>query len=144
LSKNDWVGVYSFSWGAREIAPMTAADPSARGGLIGRVGRMDADGETNLFAGLREGVLGVADVRAPGVVKHVIVISDGRASVGPTQPADLGAVAGWAADAGIQTTAVGVGTDYDEETLGRWLCAAEAGCTTCKIRPKWRRSWSAK
>src|SRR4029079_9043242 len=50
-------------------------------------------------------------------VKRIVVISDGQANVGPSSPDVLGALAARGAEHGIQVTSIGVGLDYDENTL---------------------------
>jgi Ca-activated chloride channel family protein len=58
--------------------------------------------------------------RAPAShpVRRIVLISDGHANIGPSDPQSLGALAGNATEWGTQVTAIGVGLDYDERTLG--------------------------
>lgn len=51
------------------------------------------------------------------LVRRVVVISDGRATVGPTDPGTLGDLAEAGMDRGVGVTSLGVGLDYDESTL---------------------------
>ena len=43
---------------------------------------------------------------------------DGRANVGPSSPEALGDLAARGTEDGVQVSAIGVGLDYDERTLG--------------------------
>jgi Ca-activated chloride channel family protein len=59
-------------------------------------------------------------------VRRVVVISDGRANVGPSSAAEFGDLAAGSTENGTQITAIGVGLDYDENTLGA-LAVRSAG-----------------
>lgn len=50
-------------------------------------------------------------------IRRVVLISDGIANIGPSTPELLGELAARGAERGVQVTAVGVGLDYDENTL---------------------------
>jgi Ca-activated chloride channel family protein len=52
------------------------------------------------------------------VLRRVVVISDGLANVGPSSPQELGDLAAAGTEQGVQVSAIGVGLDYDERTLG--------------------------
>jgi Ca-activated chloride channel family protein len=92
-------------------------EPSALDALFARVRDIEAIGSTNLHDGL---LLGAA--RAASSPKHpvrrVLVISDGQANVGPSTPEALGDVAARWTEAAVQVSAIGIGLDYDERTLG--------------------------
>lgn len=117
LSNGDLAGLYSFSDEVSERMPLTALSATTRPSFLSAISSLAPSGGTNLFEGLRTGERAV--FAAPGThpVKRVIVISDGKANVGPTSPDVLGALASRGAEHGIQVTAVGVGLDYDESTL---------------------------
>src|SRR6185503_14046672 len=51
-------------------------------------------------------------------LRRVIVISDGQANVGPSTAEALGDLAAKGTEASVQVSAIGVGLDYDERTLG--------------------------
>ena len=67
--------------------------------------------------------LALADAHAPRArsgerVGLVVLVSDGRATVGQTHPRELGATARGLFDrTGVLTTAIGLGTDFDEQTM---------------------------
>jgi Ca-activated chloride channel family protein len=62
---------------------------------------------------------GLAAMSAPSThaVRRVVLISDGLATVGTTSREMLGVLGERAADHGVQITSIGVGLDYDEQTL---------------------------
>jgi Ca-activated chloride channel family protein len=72
-------------------------------------------GGTNISAALERVAQNAADREAMGVV---LLVSDGQATVGQTSPRELGAIARRHFDAtGTLTTAIGLGTDFDEQTM---------------------------
>lgn len=73
-------------------------------------------GGTNLSSGLLRGVQEARRVAAPGGTT-LLVVSDGLANQGVTDPARLGGVAAAAARAGITISTIGVGLGYDETVL---------------------------
>lgn len=117
LSNGDLVGLYSFSDEVQERLPLTLLSSTSRPTFQSAVATFTASGGTNLFEGLRAGERGVFAAPGTHAVKRVVLISDGRANVGPSSPDVLGALASRGSEHGIQVTAVGVGLDYDESTL---------------------------
>ncbi|WP_272458877.1 vWA domain-containing protein [Polyangium jinanense] len=117
LPDGDIVSIQAFSDTAEDrIAPFPL-DPDARTTMHAVIDHLSAAGGTNLFDGLRLAELRVASAPASHPVRRVVLISDGVATVGPTSPELLGAIAETGAERGIQVTALGVGLDYDERTL---------------------------
>jgi Ca-activated chloride channel family protein len=118
LTMGDIVSIYTFSDRVAEIAPPTVAAPDVMSSLIASTQQIMATGSTNMYDGLRVAEAQVA--KAPGThpVRRVIVISDGQANVGPSSPEELGQLAARGTEAGVQVSAIGVGLDYDERTLG--------------------------
>jgi Ca-activated chloride channel family protein len=118
LTTGDIVSVYTFSDGVTEIASPTEIEPGTSSDLIAETRSIEAAGSTNLFDGLRTGESRAASAPQSHPVRRVIVISDGQANVGPSSPEELGNVAARGTEAGVQVSAIGVGLDYDERTLG--------------------------
>jgi len=118
LATGDIVSIYAFSDGVTEIAPPTVIEPGTSSGLIAQTRAIEATGSTNLFDGLRMGEVRAAAAPPSHPVRRVVVISDGQANVGPSSPGELGDVAAQGTEAGVQVSAIGVGLDYDERTLG--------------------------
>lgn len=118
LANGDIVSIYTFSDGVAEIAPPTVVEPGVNADLIAQTRNIVDSGSTNLFDGLRIGENRAAGAPKSHPVRRVVVISDGQANVGPSSPAELGDVAARGTEAGVQVSAIGVGLDYDERTLG--------------------------
>jgi Ca-activated chloride channel family protein len=87
-----------------------------------RIAAIHSGGSTDLSSGYLRGIqeatraLGTSD--RPGRGATVLLISDGHANAGVTDPTTLGGVAATAAGHRITTTTVGFGLGYDEALLG--------------------------
>ena len=117
MADGDIVAIQTFSDTAEDLVPPTVLDEVSRGHVERAIGRLVARGATNLHDALV-----LADRRTVGAppshpVRRVVLISDGRATVGPGSAEVLGSLAERGAAHGVQVTAVGVGLDYDEHTL---------------------------
>jgi Ca-activated chloride channel family protein len=81
-------------------------------------------GWTNLAGGMMEGFRQVERHRSMGYVNRVILLSDGLANRGITDPAELAGIARRFRNASISLTTIGVGLEYNENLL---VCLAEGG-----------------
>ena len=113
----DSLGIVTFSAEARLVMPLTVFRESEVGEYRARVESIHSDGNTNLEAGLRLGI-DEADRRGSEAGEAlVILLSDGQANAGNTNPGDLGLFAAHAYELGITTATIGVGEGYDERIL---------------------------
>lgn len=86
LNPNDRFRIVTFSNGARELTNgFTPATADQVRHYAGEVGRLTADGGTNLHAGLLQGLRALDDDRSSGVV----LVTDGVANVGVTEKKDF-------------------------------------------------------
>lgn len=118
LGDGDIVSIYGFSNGVVEIAPPTVLNSASRGGLMQSVQRIVAAGGTNMWDGMQVGISRMAQAPATHSVRRIFLISDGHANIGPSDPVSLGNLAANGTESGAQITAIGVGYDYDQNTLG--------------------------
>jgi Ca-activated chloride channel family protein len=118
LADGDLVSVYAFGNGVTEIAPPTLVGPGTRSALMQRVQLLEATGGTNMYDGLSAGIARIAQTPMSHPLRRVVLVSDGQANIGPSDPASLGDLAARGSESGLQVTAIGVGLDYDENTLG--------------------------
>lgn len=82
-----------------------------------------AGGNTNLHGGWKEGADALVDVAGQGL-KRVILLSDGQANEGVTDPAEIAAqCAAWVSK-GITTSTYGLGNSFNEELM---VAMARAG-----------------
>ena len=75
------------------------------------------DGGTNLSGGLLAGRDEITSNPETGAVERIVLISDGLANEGIINRDRLAAMAAQTAERGISITTVGVGLDFDEETM---------------------------
>jgi Mg-chelatase subunit ChlD len=126
LHPKDRVSVVSFDDDVTTVAEPGTADqqPALLGALMG----LQTGGCTNLSGGWLQGrALAQVHHDAEGV-NRVILLTDGLANQGITDPATLRGLCAQALTARVTTTTVGVGADYDEELLAA-MAEAGGGCT---------------
>jgi Ca-activated chloride channel family protein len=125
LGPDDRLAIVGFSGTARTVLPLQ--DPMWAGQALEG---LRAGGNTALYSGLWNGC---SAVRYGAGQRQVIVLSDGAANVGPSQPWDLASAAGSCAGHGVTTSAIGLGSGFEAESLaalvdaggGSWLYASE-------------------
>lgn len=117
LEPGDIVSLVTFSDRARVRVPPTTLDESRRRSLRTVVEELSAEGGTAMGDGLRLASAQLWNVPSSHLVRRVVVISDGKATVGIQSPSQLGQIAERGLQQGVQVTALGVGLDYDERTL---------------------------
>jgi Ca-activated chloride channel family protein len=83
------------------------------------VGEITAGGMTNLSGGWLQGCQLVSEGQAEGQVNRVLLLTDGLANQGVTDPKRLAAIARKKREGGITTTTLGVGMDFNEDLLVR-------------------------
>lgn len=120
----------------------TVAAPERRSrhhNLVATLLQLDARGSTNLSGGwLRgrehmqhaQGMIG----NLPGSSRRIVLLTDGHANAGITEPATLVELARTARQMGITTTTVGVGEGYDDALL-RAMADAGGGSSWYIERP---------
>jgi Ca-activated chloride channel family protein len=93
--------------------------------FLHRIAALTASGNTNLSGGWLQGCQLVAESMATRQINRVLLLTDGLANEGVTDPARLEAMARQKRAEGITTTTMGVGMDFNENLLTRM--AAEGG-----------------
>lgn len=84
-----------------------------------RIRQIRAGGNTALFGGVSQGAAEVRKNLRGDYVHRIILLSDGRANVGPSSPNDLGRLGAALMKEHISVTTVGVGYDYNEDLMTR-------------------------
>lgn len=85
--------------------------------LFQRLAEVAPDGITDLSAGLLEGIAQVNSQNAEGQVKHVLLLTDGKANSGVMDSAALRKIAETARAKGVGLSTLACGTDFDERLL---------------------------
>lgn len=117
LADGDRVSVVLFSGRAEILVHPTEIDSHSRRNVINQLEELTADGGTAMHDGLKVAQSQLWSTPDTHLVRRLVVISDGKATVGATAPTTLGHVAEVGLQKGIQVTSIGVGLDYDETTL---------------------------
>ena len=119
LDPRDELALVDYDDEVRLLAPLSP--PGA--GHRSAIGRIHAGGSTNLSGGWLKGVEALGRTNGAGPRK-VLLLSDGLANVGITEPGVLTALAANVGKEGIGTTTIGIGEGFDEELM---TALAEAG-----------------
>ena len=106
------------------VVESTPASAEARRNALARLDAIDARGSTNLFDGWLRGCEQVAAHLAADGVNRTLLLTDGLANRGTTDPEVIATHAAELRARGVSTTTFGVGTDFDESLLQR---IADAG-----------------
>lgn len=122
LKENDRFALVTYADDARLWIP--SQYPLNREKLANRIRQIQAGGSTALFAGVTK----AAEVlrRWPSVksINRIILLSDGRANVGPSSPKSLGQLGHALAEDGIVVSTIGLGLGYNEDLM---TALAESG-----------------
>jgi Ca-activated chloride channel family protein len=114
LTERDRFALFSYSDAVQKHCDLLAATDLNRRLMQSAVNGIFSSGATNLGEGLRAGIDLIAASARPGHPGRVILISDGLANRGVTDPASLGRMAAVAAGKEFAVTTVGVGADFNE------------------------------
>ena len=114
LTAKDRLGLVTYSDGVQVMAPLTSMDGRHHNELANMVARIRAGGGTNLGSGLNQGIELLKRQPADGRQRKVILISDGLANQGITDPNALGQMAATATDHHFAVSTVGVGLEFNE------------------------------
>ena len=119
LAPTDDFSMVTFSDTARLLVPDGPLGPR-RAQALARIHEVHADGGTNISAGLN---LAYAQTHSPTIpqdaVRIVMLLSDGHANGGDTDPQRLAQRAAGAFQEGVQTSSFGLGTDFDAALMSR-------------------------
>lgn len=119
LDPRDELALVDYDDEVRLLAPLAPPGVEHRAAI----GRIHAGGSTNLSGGWLKGVEALGRTNGAGPRK-ALLLSDGLANVGITEPGVLTALAARVSEEGIGTTTIGFGEDFDEELM---TALAEAG-----------------
>ena len=94
-------------------------------GLVRRIQQVGPRGSTDLHGGWAEGGRQAESQIAEGGINRVLLLSDGLANVGVTDPNTIATEARGLAARGVGTTTLGVGDDYNEDLLEAMASAGD-------------------
>lgn len=122
LSARDRLTVIAYANQAQVVTPSVAANASGKLRLKRSIDGISPAGGTNIAAGIDLGVTQLTAQSSEESVNRMILLSDGRPTVGETSIDGLGEKVTRGLSAGMSLTTMGVGLDYNED-----LMAALAG-----------------
>ncbi len=114
LSVDDRLALVSYANDVRTVFPLAPMDDAHRQQARTAVNQVYAGGGTNLGGGLYQGIETLMHAPAAGRQRRVILISDGLANQGITDPGALGNMAAGAVEHNFNVSTVGVGYDFNE------------------------------
>jgi Ca-activated chloride channel family protein len=117
LTPNDRFGLITFDDSIETPVELSAVTKENRDSIISRVNSITPRGSTNLGGGL---IAGMDLIRAKKKTDHadrLLLISDGIANVGITDPKELGRVASRAVGGEFAVSTIGVGLDFNENVM---------------------------
>jgi Ca-activated chloride channel family protein len=115
LNENDIVSVIVYDASVQIVVPATKLTDKAE--LRRAIAGIEAGGSTALFAGVSKGAAEVRKFLDRNRVNRVILLSDGRANVGPSTPGMLGDLGASLMKEGISVSTLGLGLDYNEDLM---------------------------
>jgi Ca-activated chloride channel family protein len=124
LKDSDIVSVVLYASSAQVLVPATKA--TDRADIIRKIETVTADGSTALFAGVSKGAAEVRKFLDSQSVNRVILLSDGKANVGPKSPRELERLGASLVKEGISVSTLGLGLNYNEDLMSG-LAAAGSG-----------------
>jgi Ca-activated chloride channel family protein len=119
LTERDRFAIFSYSDAVQRHCDLLAVTDANRRVIQSAVNGIYSSGATNLGAGLRAGIDLITAAGRPGHPGRVILISDGLANRGVTDPTMLGRMAADAAGKEFAVSTVGVGADFNEFLMTR-------------------------
>lgn len=115
LDSRDIVSVVAYDHTVTVLVPATkCTDKTA---IYAAIRRLQAGGNTALFAGVSRGAAELRKFLDKELVNRVILLSDGLANVGPSSPAELAALGASLIKESISVTTIGLGTGYNEDLM---------------------------
>ena len=117
MAAGDRLAVVAYDDQIDLLAPLAPVDVDW---LLPRLRSLGPGGSTNLSGGWLKGLEqlrggGAVEGREP--VRRILLLTDGLANVGITEPGALVGLADQARQSGVGTTTIGVGDDFDEALL---------------------------
>lgn len=117
LQPTDTFAIVGYDNEIYDVWPLSAATPEHVRSADRRLRALEGGGTTALEEGWRRAAGQVAGTRAGAHHRRTLLLTDGLANVGITDPTALIALGREWREKGVVTTAFGVGSDFDERLL---------------------------
>lgn len=119
LDAGDAFAVIAYSDGDTTVAPMLRASAVNKQLALRAIGELAVDNGTCISCGIQRAGEWLGRSPIEGGVRRMVLLSDGYANLGLRDRDDLVQLAAETAGRGISITAVGVGLEFDEQTMMR-------------------------
>jgi Ca-activated chloride channel family protein len=117
LSAHDQLSIVSYGQEVSRVAEPTTVTDENRPRLHDAIDSISAEGGTFLSGGYELGRDLALASRGPNTINRVVLLSDGLANEGVTEPHELASIASAGLERGVSLTTMGVGVDYGEELM---------------------------
>ena len=115
LQSEDIVSIVTYAGGVEVIVPATKL--TDKESVKRAIRAIKAGGSTALFGGVSKGAAEVRKFFDSQRVNRVILLSDGKANVGPNSPSELGDLGESLRKEGISVSTMGLGLGYNEDLM---------------------------
>lgn len=117
LASVDRLAVVAYDSEVALLAPSTPLDAAARARCLQAIAMLQPGSSTFLSGGWLAGCEQVALHQRENALNRVLLLTDGLANVGITDPGELAAHARNLRERGVQTSTMGIGADFNELLL---------------------------
>ena len=114
LTSQDRLALITYSNDVRTVCGLLPVNGANRERIAAMVNQIRSGGGTNLGGGLQRGIDTLLQAGSYGAQRKIILISDGLANQGITDPFQLGQMASTAVKQNFAISTVGVGLDFNE------------------------------
>jgi Ca-activated chloride channel family protein len=125
LDRSDILSVIAYNHQVEVLIPATRL--TDKRAVRDQIRRLNADGNTALWAGVQKGADELRKFLERQRVNRIVLISDGLANVGPASPNELGRLGCQLAEEGISVTTIGLGLGYNEDLMSKLAFNSDGG-----------------
>jgi Ca-activated chloride channel homolog len=115
LDQSDIASVVIFDDRVDVVIPSQPVNDRAK--FAERIRQVGVRGDTAIHAGVMEGAREVRKFKDPKRLNRIVLLSDGQANVGPSQPADFAQLGRELLGDGISVSTIGLGLGYNEDLM---------------------------
>lgn len=115
LSPNDILSIVTYDSVVEVVVPPMEVREAQ--GIRNKIRSLTDRGSTALYAGVKTGIQQVRRFFSKNRVNRVILLSDGKANIGPSSPQALSSLGLEAGRLGIPVTTIGLGLGYNEDLM---------------------------
>lgn len=117
LNNRDIAALITYDSEGQVLVPATKLTNTAL--FTQAIERLQASGNTALFAGVNLGAKELRKFLQRNQVNRIILLSDGQANVGPSTPQELAQLGRQLGQEGITVTTIGLGLGYNEDLMAQ-------------------------